>query len=76
MEMSQGVRSESIVELSTRAVKERLIRLLSKQGRKLEIMDKSEGVYLVRSKSGGIEYANTLKRIVEREGVLKAYERY
>lgn len=71
-----AIATTTTVELTIAAVRGRLRRHFAKTGRSMENMDKSEGIYLVRSRTGAVEYANTLKRIVEREGVLKAYERY
>jgi hypothetical protein len=62
--------------ISTRAAKERLLRKLEKEGRKLECLDKGNGTYAVRSASGSLQYASTLKGMVEREGVLRGFERY
>jgi len=65
-----------IVKLSTAVVRQRLRRHLSKTGRWMENLDRREGTYLVRSRTGAVEYANTLPEIMEHEGVLRAYERY
>jgi hypothetical protein len=64
------------MELTTKAVRERLVRHLAKTGRKLECLDKSAGLYAVRSATGAIQYANSFKAVVKREGVLKGFESY